>query len=122
MKGSYRQKKKRHKHLLKTKNKFFKKKQDLLKPYRLDALEKALEKEEVAKQVYLDSLIAQRMAEEQELTEEQKKRKAPSTQPTEIKIEEDKDDSQPIRLEREKTIAGTDSKQTMNNDEYEDSE
>ncbi|GKE52671.1 hypothetical protein Tco_1487827 [Tanacetum coccineum] len=43
---------------------------------RLDALEKALEKEEVAKQVHLDSLIAQRMAEEQELTEEQKKRKA----------------------------------------------
>ncbi|GKF61793.1 hypothetical protein Tco_0181847 [Tanacetum coccineum] len=43
---------------------------------RLDALEKALEKEEVAKQVHLDSLLAQRMAEEQELTEEQKKRKA----------------------------------------------
>ncbi|GKC07711.1 hypothetical protein Tco_0999321 [Tanacetum coccineum] len=45
-------------------------------PTRLDALEKALEKEEVAKQVHLDSLLAQRMAEEQELTEEQKKRKA----------------------------------------------
>ncbi|GJS30340.1 hypothetical protein Tco_0490960 [Tanacetum coccineum] len=43
---------------------------------RLDALEKALEKEEVAKQVHLDSLLAQRMAEEKELTEEQKKRKA----------------------------------------------
>ncbi|GJR37321.1 hypothetical protein Tco_1213005 [Tanacetum coccineum] len=43
---------------------------------RLDALEKALEKEEVAKQVHLDSLLAQRMAEEQELTKEQKKRKA----------------------------------------------
>ncbi|GKC22507.1 putative ribonuclease H-like domain-containing protein [Tanacetum coccineum] len=41
----------------------------------LDALEKALEKEEVAKQVHLDSLLAQRMAEEQELTEKQKKRK-----------------------------------------------
>ncbi|GJR50813.1 ribonuclease H-like domain-containing protein [Tanacetum coccineum] len=38
--------------------------------------DRALEKEEVAKQVHLDSLIAQRMAEEQELTEEQKKRKA----------------------------------------------
>ncbi|GJW98216.1 hypothetical protein Tco_0180024 [Tanacetum coccineum] len=37
---------------------------------------KAIEKEEVAKQVHLDSRIAQRMAEEQELTEEQKKRKA----------------------------------------------
>ncbi|GJU67819.1 putative reverse transcriptase domain-containing protein [Tanacetum coccineum] len=48
----------------------------LAKAIRLDALEKALEKEEVAKQVHLDSLIAQRMAEEQELTEEQKKRKA----------------------------------------------
>ncbi|GJZ95714.1 hypothetical protein Tco_0668048 [Tanacetum coccineum] len=34
------------------------------------------EKEEVAKQVHLDSLLAQRLAEEQELTEEQKKRKA----------------------------------------------
>ncbi|GJV93518.1 putative ribonuclease H-like domain-containing protein [Tanacetum coccineum] len=48
----------------------------LAEAIRLDALEKALEKEEVAKQVHLDSLIAQRMAEEQELTEEQKKRKA----------------------------------------------
>ncbi|GJW97585.1 hypothetical protein Tco_0179393 [Tanacetum coccineum] len=46
------------------------------KTIRLDALEKALETEEVAKQVHLDSLIAQRMAEEQELIEEQKKRKA----------------------------------------------
>ncbi|GJU61629.1 hypothetical protein Tco_1243464 [Tanacetum coccineum] len=44
----------------------------LAEAIRLDALEK----EEVAKQVHLDSLIAQRMAEEQELTEEQKKRKA----------------------------------------------
>ncbi|GKA11758.1 hypothetical protein Tco_0691304 [Tanacetum coccineum] len=48
----------------------------LAEAIKLDALEKALEKEEVAKQVHLDSLIAQRMAEEQELTEEQKKRKA----------------------------------------------
>ncbi|GKC08812.1 hypothetical protein Tco_1000422 [Tanacetum coccineum] len=48
----------------------------LTEAIRLDALEKALEKEEVAKQVHLDSLLAQRMAEEQELTEEQKKRKA----------------------------------------------
>ncbi|GKD10369.1 hypothetical protein Tco_1190054 [Tanacetum coccineum] len=48
----------------------------LAEAIRLDALEKVLEKEEVAKQVHLDSLIAQRMAEEQELTEEQKKRKA----------------------------------------------
>ncbi|GJW35293.1 hypothetical protein Tco_0058213 [Tanacetum coccineum] len=42
----------------------------------LDALEKALENEEVAKQVHLDLLLAQRMVEENELTEEQKKRKA----------------------------------------------
>ncbi|GKF57348.1 hypothetical protein Tco_0170885, partial [Tanacetum coccineum] len=48
----------------------------LAEAIRLDALEKALEKEEVTKQVHLDSLIAQRMAEEQELKEEQKKRKA----------------------------------------------
>ncbi|GJT59975.1 hypothetical protein Tco_1003508 [Tanacetum coccineum] len=48
----------------------------LAEAIRLDALEKALEKEEVAKQVHLDSLLAQRMAEEQELIEEQKKRKA----------------------------------------------
>ncbi|GJT17227.1 putative ribonuclease H-like domain-containing protein [Tanacetum coccineum] len=48
----------------------------LVEAIRLNALEKALEKEEVAKQVHLDSLLAQRLAEEQELTEEQKKRKA----------------------------------------------
>ncbi|GJU54819.1 hypothetical protein Tco_1228533 [Tanacetum coccineum] len=48
----------------------------LAEAIRFDALEKDLEKEEVAKQVHLDSLLAQRMAEEQELTEEQKKRKA----------------------------------------------
>ncbi|GJV34936.1 reverse transcriptase domain-containing protein [Tanacetum coccineum] len=47
----------------------------LAKAIRLDALEKALEKEEVAKQVHLDSLIAQRMAEEQELTEEQEEKR-----------------------------------------------
>ncbi|GKA01245.1 hypothetical protein Tco_0673910 [Tanacetum coccineum] len=35
-----------------------------------------LQKEEVAKQVHLDSLLAQRIAEEEELNEQQKKRKA----------------------------------------------
>ncbi|GKG53412.1 hypothetical protein Tco_0552680, partial [Tanacetum coccineum] len=35
-----------------------------------------LEKEEEAKQVHLDSLLAQRMAEEKELNEQQKKRRA----------------------------------------------
>ncbi|GJR32816.1 hypothetical protein Tco_1109048 [Tanacetum coccineum] len=47
-----------------------------LDPLVFYALEKALEEEEVAKQVHLDSLLAQRLAEEQELTEQQKKRKA----------------------------------------------
>ncbi|GJT98159.1 hypothetical protein Tco_1093677 [Tanacetum coccineum] len=89
------------------------------KAIRLDALEKALEKEEVAKQVHLDSLLAQRMAEEQELTEEQKKRKAQvqasklklpkklkfdgkGTHPTEVEIKEDKDDSQTKKIEEER--------------------
>ncbi|GKA97457.1 hypothetical protein Tco_0825351 [Tanacetum coccineum] len=44
----------------------------LAEAIRLDALEKALEKEEVAKQVHLDSLLAQRMAEEKNIKEEQK--------------------------------------------------
>ncbi|GJS80845.1 hypothetical protein Tco_0747386 [Tanacetum coccineum] len=87
------QKKKRLKLLERQKNKFFKKKQDLLKlseeapkktkeqilqeeaslaeAIRLDTLEK----EEEAKQVHLDSLLAQRIAEE-ELNEQQKKRRA----------------------------------------------
>ncbi|GJV21246.1 hypothetical protein Tco_1370266 [Tanacetum coccineum] len=60
----------------KTKEQILQEEAGLAEAIRLDALEKALEKEEVAKQVYLDSLLAQRMAEEQELIEEQKKRKA----------------------------------------------
>ncbi|GJX95873.1 putative ribonuclease H-like domain-containing protein [Tanacetum coccineum] len=60
----------------KTKEQILQEEAGLAEAIRLDALEKALEKEEVAKQVHLDSLIAQRMAEEQELIEEQKKRKA----------------------------------------------
>ncbi|GJT09623.1 putative reverse transcriptase domain-containing protein [Tanacetum coccineum] len=60
----------------KTKEQILQEEAGLAEAIRLDALEKALEKEEVAKQVHLDSLLAQRMAEEQELTEEQKKRKA----------------------------------------------
>ncbi|GJY90104.1 hypothetical protein Tco_0505300 [Tanacetum coccineum] len=60
----------------KTKEQILQEEARLAKAISLDALEKALEKEEVAKQVHLDSLLAQRMAEEQELTEEQKKRKA----------------------------------------------
>ncbi|GJS90724.1 putative ribonuclease H-like domain-containing protein [Tanacetum coccineum] len=51
-------------------------------------LEKALEKEEVAKQVHLDSLIAQRMAEEKELTKEQQKRKAQLTKSPSIALQE----------------------------------
>ncbi|GJT90827.1 hypothetical protein Tco_1079672 [Tanacetum coccineum] len=60
----------------KTKEQILQEEAGLAEAIRLDALEKALEKEEVAKQVHLDSLLAQRMAEEQELTEEQNKRKA----------------------------------------------
>ncbi|GJZ64386.1 hypothetical protein Tco_0620807 [Tanacetum coccineum] len=44
----------------------------LAEAIRLDTLQK----EEVAKQVHLDSLLAQRIAEEEELTKQQKKRKA----------------------------------------------
>ncbi|GKA12745.1 putative ribonuclease H-like domain-containing protein [Tanacetum coccineum] len=44
----------------------------LAEAIRLDTLEK----EEMAKQVHLDALLAQRIAEEQELTKQQKKRKA----------------------------------------------
>ncbi|GKF63797.1 hypothetical protein Tco_0187245 [Tanacetum coccineum] len=60
----------------KTKEQILQEEAGLAEAIRLDALEKALEKKEVAKQVHLDSLLAQRMAEEQELTEEQEKRKA----------------------------------------------
>ncbi|GKF50602.1 hypothetical protein Tco_0147069, partial [Tanacetum coccineum] len=56
----------------KTKEQILQEEAGLAEAIRLDALEK----EEVAKQVHLDLLIAQRMAEEQELTEEKKKRKA----------------------------------------------
>ncbi|GJW48695.1 hypothetical protein Tco_0080341 [Tanacetum coccineum] len=56
----------------KTKEQILQEEAGLAEAIRLDALEK----EEVAKQVHLDSLLAQRLAEEQELTEEQKKRKA----------------------------------------------
>ncbi|GKB52311.1 hypothetical protein Tco_0903064 [Tanacetum coccineum] len=56
----------------KTKEQILQEEAGLAEAIRLDALEK----EEVAKQVHLDSLIALRMAQEQELIEEQKKRKA----------------------------------------------
>ncbi|GKE33776.1 hypothetical protein Tco_1453098, partial [Tanacetum coccineum] len=55
-----------------TKEQILSEEASLAEAIRLDALEK----EEVAKQVHLDSLIAQIMAKEQELTEQQKKRKA----------------------------------------------
>ncbi|GKF80251.1 hypothetical protein Tco_0238853 [Tanacetum coccineum] len=44
----------------------------LAEAIRLDSLQK----EEEAKQIHLDALLAQRIAEEEELTEQQKKRKA----------------------------------------------
>ncbi|GJX36204.1 hypothetical protein Tco_0247761 [Tanacetum coccineum] len=56
----------------KTKEQILQEEAGLAEAIRLDALEKALEKEEVAKQVHLDSLIAQRMAEEQELIRDKK--------------------------------------------------
>ncbi|GJW17621.1 hypothetical protein Tco_0025057 [Tanacetum coccineum] len=56
----------------KTKEQILQEEARLAEAIRLDALEK----EEVAKQVHLDSLIAQRMVEEQKLIDEQKKRKA----------------------------------------------
>ncbi|GJZ45010.1 hypothetical protein Tco_0592606, partial [Tanacetum coccineum] len=78
VKYAFENKKKRLKCLedKRTKEQILQEEAGLAEAIRLDALEKALEKEEVAKQVHLDSLLAQRMAEEQELTEEQKKRKA----------------------------------------------
>ncbi|GJY10441.1 hypothetical protein Tco_0378626 [Tanacetum coccineum] len=75
----------------KTKEQILQEEAGLAEAIRLDALEKALEKEEVAKQVHLDSLLAQRMAEEQELTKEQKKRKAQVQFETQSYTEEDWD-------------------------------
>ncbi|GJX31064.1 hypothetical protein Tco_0240919 [Tanacetum coccineum] len=112
----------------KTKEQILQKEAGLAKAIRLDALEKALEKEEVVKQVHLDSLLAQRMAEEQELTEEQKKRKAKrfgdeGTQPTEEKIEEDKDDKPTKKTgKRRKQIARKGFHTDHDRDESEDSD
>ncbi|GKG49573.1 hypothetical protein Tco_0516025, partial [Tanacetum coccineum] len=56
----------------KTKEQILWEEASLAEAIRLDTLEK----EEEAKQVYLDSLLAQRMAEEEELNEQQKQRRA----------------------------------------------
>ncbi|GJS24911.1 hypothetical protein Tco_0453543, partial [Tanacetum coccineum] len=56
----------------KSKEQILQEEASLAEAIRLDTLQK----EEVAKQVHLDSLLAQRIAEEEELTEQQKKRKA----------------------------------------------
>ncbi|GKE88887.1 hypothetical protein Tco_1566362, partial [Tanacetum coccineum] len=72
----------------KTKEQILQEEARLAEAIRLDALKKALEKEEVAKQVHLDSLLAQRMAEDQELTEEQKKRKAHSVLGKDLTVED----------------------------------
>ncbi|GKG59464.1 hypothetical protein Tco_0605115 [Tanacetum coccineum] len=48
-------------------------------PFRSGSLQirlDSLQKEEEAEQIHLDALLAQRIAEEEELTEQQKKRKA----------------------------------------------
>ncbi|GKG37166.1 hypothetical protein Tco_0447339, partial [Tanacetum coccineum] len=59
-------------YLEKEENRFLQEEASLAEAIRLDALQK----EEVAKQVHLDSLLAQRIVEEEELNEQQKKRKA----------------------------------------------
>ncbi|GJU02734.1 hypothetical protein Tco_1113072 [Tanacetum coccineum] len=56
----------------KSKEQILQEEASLAESNRLDTLQK----EEVAKQVHLDSLLAQRIAEEEELNEQQKKRKA----------------------------------------------
>ncbi|GJR90942.1 hypothetical protein Tco_0214953 [Tanacetum coccineum] len=56
----------------KTKEQILQEEASLAEAIRLDTLEK----EEKAKQVHLDSLLAQRIAEEEELNEQQKKRRA----------------------------------------------
>ncbi|GKF61828.1 hypothetical protein Tco_0181882 [Tanacetum coccineum] len=54
--------------LKKSKEQILQEEASLAEPIRLDTLQK----EEVAKQVHLDSLLAQRIAEEEELNEQQK--------------------------------------------------
>ncbi|GKF21992.1 hypothetical protein Tco_0074314, partial [Tanacetum coccineum] len=56
----------------KSKEQIFQEEASLAEAIRLDTQQR----EEVAKQIHLDSLLAQRIAEEEELTEQQKKRKA----------------------------------------------
>ncbi|GJV07846.1 hypothetical protein Tco_1345502 [Tanacetum coccineum] len=56
----------------KSKEQLFQEEASLAEAIRLDTQQR----EEVAKQIHLDSLLAQRIAEEEELTEQQKKRKA----------------------------------------------
>ncbi|GKD56382.1 hypothetical protein Tco_1289769 [Tanacetum coccineum] len=56
----------------KTKEQILQEEASLAEAIRLDSLQK----EEEAKQIHLDALLAQRIAEEEELTEQQKKRKA----------------------------------------------
>ncbi|GJX91378.1 hypothetical protein Tco_0344704 [Tanacetum coccineum] len=58
--------------LLESKEQILQEEASLAEAIRLDSLQK----EEEAKQIHLDSLLAQRIAEEEELNEQQKKRKA----------------------------------------------
>ncbi|GJS91488.1 hypothetical protein Tco_0774124 [Tanacetum coccineum] len=63
----------------KSKEQILQEEASLAEAIRLDSLQKeeeAKQKEEEAKQIHLDSLLAQRIAEEEELNEQQKKRKA----------------------------------------------
>ncbi|GJT71495.1 hypothetical protein Tco_1030781 [Tanacetum coccineum] len=61
-----------HKWAVKSKEQILQEEASLAEAIRLDSLQK----EEEAKQIHLDSLLAQRIAEEEELNEQQKKRKA----------------------------------------------
>ncbi|GKG45160.1 hypothetical protein Tco_0495238, partial [Tanacetum coccineum] len=56
----------------KTKEQILQEEASLAEAIRLDSLQK----EEEAEQIHLDALLAQRIAEEEELTEQQKKRKS----------------------------------------------
>ncbi|GJR64403.1 ankyrin repeat-containing domain, PGG domain protein [Tanacetum coccineum] len=79
----------------KSKEQILQEESSLAEAIRLDSLQK----EEEAKQIHLDALLAQRIAEEEELTEQQKKRKGSKLQRT----EKDKDDeSNEEVLEKEK--------------------
>ncbi|GJR91201.1 hypothetical protein Tco_0215212, partial [Tanacetum coccineum] len=74
----------------KSKEQILQEEASLAEAIRLDSLQK----EEEAKQIHLDALLAQRIAKEEELTEQQKKRKAQvqASNKAPKRLKEDKDD------------------------------